>query len=144
MNRIWNRGVSYVAAFLVIAGALLAARGQVAPPAQRAMPAGSYASIALDPASSGVSAVNTASDLLKAQGPDAAIQYFTSVLDATHNFAVARMIRFQLVDLYRQANRPDMALAVLKDIIVETPVTAPPSSQVIQLQGADAVQQGAQ
>jgi len=114
---------------------------QAAAPAGRALPAGGYASIALDPAASGISAVNSASEMLRSQGPDAGIAFFTSVLDGTHNYAVARMIRFQLVDLYRQANRPDQALQVLKDIIQSTPATAPPSSQVIQLQGADTSQQ---
>jgi tetratricopeptide (TPR) repeat protein len=102
-------------------------------PATGAIPSGQYASISLDPAASGVSAVNAAADLLKSAGPDQAIAYFDSVLDATKNLAVQRMIRFQLVDLYRQAGRPDKALEVLKDLITTTPPSAPPSAQVIQL-----------
>jgi tetratricopeptide (TPR) repeat protein len=125
--------VTFWAAGMILAASQAFVLAQNAPPATRTLPAGEYAAIALDPAASGVSAVNAAADLLKADGPDQAIAYFNSVLDGTKNFAVQRMIRFQLVDLYRQAGRPDKALEVLKDLITLTPPTQPPSSQVIEI-----------
>jgi hypothetical protein len=125
--------VTFWAAGMILAASQACVLAQNAPPATRTLPAGEYASIALDPAASGVSAVNAAAELLKASGPDQAIAYFSSVLDATKNFAVQRMIRFQLVDLYRQAARPDKALEVLKDLITLTPPTTPPTSQVIEI-----------
>jgi hypothetical protein len=104
-----------------------------ATPAASALPAGGYASIALDPSASGVSAVNSAADLLKNDGPEKAINFFTAVLNETKNASVARMIRFQLVDLYKQAGRQEEALEVLKDLIITTPQVAALQPQVIQL-----------
>lgn len=93
--------------------------------------------VALDPAASGIAAVNTAADLLKTQGPDAAIAYFNDVLTQTHNSAVERAIRFQLADLYRQANRPDQALEQLKQLIASIPPGAVSTPPVVQLLPAD-------
>jgi|GEM_PF-3847721 len=133
------RSVMVGIALLVVGTLVLemrqSAQAQSAPPAGRAMPAGNYAQIALDPAASGISAVNSAGDLLRNAGPDQGLAYFNGVLEGTRNPSVARMIRFQLVDLYKEANRPDKALEVLKDIMVMTPAnaTGPTATQVIQL-----------
>jgi len=104
-----------------------------AAPASTTLPAGGYAAIALDPSASGVSAVNSAAELMKTDGPDKAINFFTAVLNETKNPSVQRMIRFQLVDLYKQAGRPDQALEVLKDLIILTPALPAQQAQVIQL-----------
>ncbi|HUB26827.1 MAG TPA: hypothetical protein VL992_15485 [Tepidisphaeraceae bacterium] len=118
---------------LLAAGIPALSYAQAAPPAPAAMPAGNYASICLDPSSAGISAVNNAADLLKSQGPDAAIGFFTGVLNETRNFAVKRMIRFQLVDLYKQEGNQQEALLQLEAIIKETPPEPAPSTQTIQL-----------
>jgi hypothetical protein len=132
------RRVSYLA--VVLAGLILMAlpgRGlaQVAAPAVKTLPAGDYAAISLDPAASGVSAVNEAAELMKSQGiaPDQQILWFTAALDASKNFSVARMIRFRLVELYKEANRPDQALLVLKDLMTLTPQYSSTPAQVIQI-----------
>jgi tetratricopeptide (TPR) repeat protein len=93
--------------------------------------------VALDPAAAGIAAVNAAADIFKAQSPDAAISYFNDVLNQTRNPAVARAIRFQLADLYKQTNRPDQALEQLKELIASIPPLAPEPAQVIQVAPTD-------
>src|ERR1700722_11703351 len=119
--------------FVLLAGLLPAAAWAQTTPAATSPPGGGYASISLDPSSSGVSAVNSAADLMKADGPDKAINFFTAVLNETKNASVRRMIQFQLVELYKQAGRPDQALEVLKDLIITTPPVANAQPQVIQI-----------
>jgi hypothetical protein len=83
--------------------------------------------IAHDPTSSGVAAVVAASDLLRARGTDASIQYFTKLLPDVKNDAVQRAIRIQLVDLYRQSGQADKALEQLDLLIKGAPAGAAPS-----------------
>jgi hypothetical protein len=134
MNR-----VSFWIVPILIGVAPAFALAQSAPPATKTLPeAGGYASIALDPASSGISAVNSAADMFKNQDPQQGIAFFEALMPSTRNYAVLRMIRFQLIELYLRDHRQDMALQQLKELIISTPPTTPPSSQVIQLLPADA------
>jgi tetratricopeptide (TPR) repeat protein len=98
--------------------------------------------VSLDPAASGIAAVQKAAELLKAsgQGPDAAIAFFTDALNQARNYAVQRAIRFQLADLYGQAGRPDKALEVLKDQIASIPPTPQPT--LVQVVPAEATTTG--
>ena len=80
-----------------------------------------YARLAHDPAMSGIAAVVTASDLLKPRGADVAIDYFTKLLPEVKNESVARCIRAQLADLYKQSGQQDKALDQLHTLIVDTP-----------------------
>lgn len=96
--------------------------------------------VSLDPAEAGIAAVNRAADLLKSQGPDAAIVYFTDALNQSRNWAVQRAIRFQLADLYSQANRPDKALEVLKDQMASIPPS--PAPTLLQLVPAESTGSG--
>jgi tetratricopeptide (TPR) repeat protein len=116
MNR-----VAYWISALLLAALPAAAFGQTAAVAE------GTADVSLDPATAGIAAVNRAADLLKSQGPDAAIAYFVDALNQARNFAVQRAIRFQLADLYSQSGRPDKALEVLKDQIASIPPVAPPT-----------------
>jgi len=76
-----------------------------------------YARIARDPANAGIAAVVSTADLLRGRGADAGIDYFTKLLPEVKEPAVQRAIRVQLVELYKQANRPEQALEQLKILI---------------------------
>lgn len=130
MNRIIGWSLALVALSLASC-----AWAQVAP-AGTSLPAGGYASIALDPSAAGVSAVNNAAELLKSD-PESAINFFTGLLSDTRNASVQRMIRFQLVDLYKQTGRNDQALEQLKALIEQAPPVASSTPQVIQIVPAD-------
>lgn len=84
-----------------------------------------YAKVAADPATSGIAAVIAARDTLKPRGADAAIKYFTDILPEVKNDSVARCIRAQLADLYKQAGQQDKALDQLHTLIVDTPNEKP-------------------
>jgi thioredoxin-like negative regulator of GroEL len=84
-----------------------------------------YAKVASDPATSGIAAVIAARDTLKPRGADAAIDYFTKLLPEVKNDSVARCIRAQLADLYKQAGQQDKALDQLHALIVDTPNEKP-------------------
>jgi hypothetical protein len=74
-----------------------------------------------DPAAAGVAAVVSTSDILRARGPEAAINYFNKVLPEVKNEAVARAIRIQLIDLYKQSGQSDKALEQLDQLIKGAP-----------------------
>ena len=116
--------IGYLSVALLIIGRCSLAVAQT-PPTTR--------DVVLDPASSGIAAVEAAANLLKPQGPDAAISYFNDLLTRARNSAVERAIRFELADLYSQANRPDQALEQLKELVAEIPPGATATPQVIQL-----------
>jgi len=82
-----------------------------------------------DPASSGVAAVVAASDLLRARGTDAAIDYFNKALPDVKNETVQRAIRIQLMDLYKQSGQADKALEQMDKLLKGAPAGAgmPPS-----------------
>jgi lipopolysaccharide biosynthesis regulator YciM len=80
--------------------------------------------LARDPASSGVAAVVTTSDLLRARGTDAAIDYFNKVLPDVKNETVQRAIRIQLVDLYKQSGQADKALEQADKLLKGAPAGA--------------------
>ena len=80
-----------------------------------------YAKVSSDPATSGIAAVVAARDTLKQRGADAAIEYFTKILPEVKNESVARCIRAQLADLYKQSGQQDKALDQLHSLIVDTP-----------------------
>jgi hypothetical protein len=90
--------------------------------------------VSLDPAASGVAAVDKAAALLHSD-PDAGIAFFTDALNQARNFAVQRAIRFELADLYTKSGRSDKALEVLKDQIASIPPTPQPS--LVQLVPAE-------
>jgi len=69
-----------------------------------------YSKLASDETATGVSAVITAADILRPRGSEAATAYFEKLLPDAANPAVARAIRLQLIDLYRQSNQPEKAL----------------------------------
>src|SRR5206468_5530428 len=69
-----------------------------------------FSRLARDPAASGVAAVISATDMLKARGADAAIDFFNKTLPQVKNEAVQRAIRLQLVDLYKSSGQQDKAL----------------------------------
>lgn len=82
-----------------------------------------YTRLSSDPDAAGVSAVLAANDLLKSKGPEAAIKYFTDMLDARSGVtrpAIQRAIRLQLIDLYRANNKPDQAMEQIA-ILMQTP-----------------------
>jgi predicted negative regulator of RcsB-dependent stress response len=83
-----------------------------------------FTRLSRDPASAGVAAVVSASDILKQRGTDAAIEHFTKVLPEVKNEAVQRAIRIQLVDLYKQAGQADKALEQLDAMMKAAPVGA--------------------
>ncbi len=77
-----------------------------------------------DPASSGVAAVVAASDLLRARGTDAAIEYFNKALPDVKNETVQRAIRIQLIDLYKQSGQADKALEQMDKLLKGAPAGA--------------------
>lgn len=76
-----------------------------------------YAAVSRDPTTAGIAAVVAAADTLRPRGPDAAIDYFTKLLPEVKNEAVARAIRAQLADIYKQSGQQDKALDQLKTLI---------------------------
>jgi len=80
--------------------------------------------IARDPTGTGVTAVFVAGTMLKQRSPSDAIEFWTKTLPETHNDAVRRAIRAQLVELYKQTNQPDAALEQLRTLITAAPGAA--------------------
>jgi len=74
--------------------------------------------LARDPSASGVSAVMTANDILKARSNNDAIAFFADILPSVKDPVIQRAIRLQLVDLYKNSNQHDKALVELKTLIV--------------------------
>jgi hypothetical protein len=74
--------------------------------------------LAKDPSASGVSAVLTASDILKARSNNEAVAFFADILPTVKDPVIQRAIRLQLVDLYKNSNQHDKALVELKTLIV--------------------------
>jgi hypothetical protein len=83
-----------------------------------------FTRLSRDPASAGVAAVVSASDILKQRGTDAAIEHFNKLLPEVKNEAVQRAIRIQLVDLYKQAGQADKALEQLDAMMKAAPAGA--------------------
>ena len=79
------------------------------------------ARLSRDPTTSGVAAVISAADLLKARGADAGIEYFTQLLETPKNDAVERAIRIQLIELYKQSGQHEKALEQLTELINGAP-----------------------
>lgn len=75
---------------------------------------GRLAQLAKDPSAAGVAAVIVANDALKKQGPAALIAFFTEILPDVKDPAIARAIRIQLADAYKNAGKPDQALKQLR------------------------------
>ena len=84
-----------------------------------------YTHLANNATNTGIAAVLTSSDLLKARGNDAAIEYFTKLLPEVKDPAVQRAIRLQLIDLYTNAKQSDRALEQLRALMVAEPSQAP-------------------
>jgi len=122
-----NRAALCVLAFLVI--------GPVSALAQSGGGVNMPPDVMADPSNAGVAAVNSAADLLRAQSPEAAVAYLSDALNQARNAAVQRAIRFQLVQFYKEAGRPDKALEVLKDLIASIPPQ--PAPQLVQLVPAE-------
>lgn len=80
-----------------------------------------YARIARDPTQAGVAAVVQTADVLKPRGAAAVIEHFEKLLPEVKNEAVARAIRLQLVDLYRQTQQADKAVTQLSELIKTAP-----------------------
>jgi hypothetical protein len=77
-----------------------------------------YARIADDPAAAGIAAVIQAREILRADGPEEAIEFFEEMLEETNLPAVRRAIRFQLVELHRETDQPDQAMDQLRDAAI--------------------------
>jgi len=73
--------------------------------------------LASDPSASGVSAVMSAGDILKARSNNDAIAFLADILPSVKDPTVRRAIRLQLVDLYKESNQHDKALEQLKTLI---------------------------
>ncbi len=76
-----------------------------------------YTKVSSDPTSAGIAAVIAAADVLKPRGPEAAIDYFTKILPEVKDQSIARAIRAQLADLYKQSGQQDKALEQLHSLI---------------------------
>ena len=78
------------------------------------------ASIAKDPETAGVWAVDQVADLLKDQPAQTEADYFQRMLFQAKGRAVQRAIRFKLVDLYRGMNRQDKATEQLEALMTDS------------------------
>jgi hypothetical protein len=87
-----------------------------------------YSRLSRDPSASGVAAVITTADILRPRGHQVVIDTFEKMLADVKNDAVARAIRLQLVDLYRQSNQPEKALTLLADLIKSAPAGMSPAA----------------
>jgi hypothetical protein len=84
-----------------------------------------FSRLAHDPGASGVAAVITAGEMLKARGTDAAIDYFTKVLPEVKDPTIQRAIRLQLADLYKTSGQQDKALEQLRILMTGGAPSAP-------------------
>jgi thioredoxin-like negative regulator of GroEL len=78
------------------------------------------ASIAKDPETAGIWAVDQAADMLKEQQPQTAADYFQRMLYQAKGRGVQRAIRFQLVSIYRAMNREDKATEQLEELMTDS------------------------
>ena len=76
-----------------------------------------FARLSRDATTSGVAAVITANDVLRARGPQVAIDFFTKALPTVKNPAIERAIRLQLIDLYKASGQADKALEQLQTLM---------------------------
>ncbi len=84
-----------------------------------------YVRLANDPSATGVAAVITMNDLLRARGPEAAIEHFNRMLPDIKNPTVKRAVQLQLIDLYRHTRQQDRAMELLRDMIMTAPPLRP-------------------
>jgi hypothetical protein len=84
-----------------------------------------YSRLAHDPSNAGVAAVIGAHEILKSQGPEAGIEYFSKLLPEVKNAAVHRAIQIQLADLYKNSGQKDKALEQLRALMIEAPAGEP-------------------
>jgi hypothetical protein len=87
-----------------------------------------YTRLARDPSVAGIAAVVQTADLLRGRGADAGIDYFNKLLPEVKDPAIQRAIRVQLIELYKQANKPDQALEQLKTLMTGAAPAAPAAS----------------
>jgi hypothetical protein len=80
-----------------------------------------YQKVAADPTAAAVAAVVQTADILRPRGPQAVIDHFEKLLPEVKNEAVARAIRLQLIDQYRQTQQPDKAVEQLSSLIRAAP-----------------------
>jgi hypothetical protein len=80
-----------------------------------------YSRVARDPTQAGVAAVVQTADILKPRGAQAVIDHFEKLVPEVKNEAVARAIRLQLIDLYRQTQQADKAVEQLSELIKSAP-----------------------
>jgi Tetratricopeptide repeat-like domain len=81
-----------------------------------------FSKLAKDPAAAGVAATIGATDMLKAKSPDDAIKFLEETLPNVKNQAVQRVIRFQLIELYKSTGDQDKALEQMKALMTGAPV----------------------
>jgi predicted negative regulator of RcsB-dependent stress response len=79
-----------------------------------------YTAMVHDPEAAAVSAIFQANELLKAKGGQVAIDYFQKKLYETKNRAVARAIRLELAQLYKENGQTDQAMDQLGELMTET------------------------
>jgi hypothetical protein len=80
-----------------------------------------YSRLSRDPTASGVAAVVTAGEILRARGADTAIAYFNKVMPDVKNESVQRAIRLQLIELYKMSGQQDKALEQLQSLMTSAP-----------------------
>lgn len=80
-----------------------------------------YSRLSRDPTASGVAAVVTAGEILRARGADSAIAYFNKVMPDVKNESVQRAIRLQLIELYKMSGQQDKALEQLQSLMTSAP-----------------------
>lgn len=86
-----------------------------------------YSRLSRDPTTAAVAAVVQTADVLRPRGAQAVIEHYEKLLPEVKNDAVARAIRLQLVDLYRQTQQADKAVAQLTELIKAAPAGAEPA-----------------
>jgi lipopolysaccharide biosynthesis regulator YciM len=84
-----------------------------------------YARIAHDPATAGIASVIRVADMLKARGPQPAIDYFEKLLPDVKNPAVQTAIHLQLGELYKATGAQDKALEHLRILMTTADTSAP-------------------
>jgi hypothetical protein len=82
--------------------------------------------MARDPSAAGVAAALSAGDILRKQGSDKMVDYFTKVLPDVKNTAVKNAIRLQLVEAYKTGGQQDKALDLLRQVMTEAPAGSEP------------------
>ncbi len=90
-----------------------------------------FFALARDPSESGVAAVITAGDLLRARGNEAAINFYTEILPKVSDPVVQRAIHVQLAEMYRSAGKADDAMSELAALMTGKPetITLPPTTK---------------